>query len=77
MIQLTYQLPIKWGIGESNTYSISTPFYEYDKTINTYNNNRNYLFLTVRYLLAKGHRVRKNNNNQSNKGMVNEFNHDQ
>ena len=76
MIQLTYQLPIKWGIGKSNTYSISTPFYEYDKTINTYNDNRNYLFLTVRYLLAKGHRVRKNNNSQSNKGTVNEFNHD-
>ena len=76
MRQLTYQLPIKWGIGKSNTYSISTPFYEYDKTINTYNDNRNYLFLTARYLLAKGHRVRKNNNSQSNKGMVNEFNHD-
>ena len=59
-----------------NTYSIFTPFYEYCKTINTYNDNRNYLFLTARYLLAKGHRVRKNNNSQSNKGTVNEFNHD-
>lgn len=75
MIRLTYRLPIRWGIGKNNYSLISTPFYEYSRVIDQYNDCRNSLFVTVRYLLAKGHQVNKQDNNQINKGMVNEINH--
>ena len=75
MLRLSYQLPVRWGIGRNSYNSISTPFYEYSRVINQYNDYRNSFFITVRYLIAKGHQVNKQNNNQINKGMVNEIDH--
>lgn len=75
MLRLTYQLPFRWGIGKNSYNSISTPFYTYSRVINQYNDYRNSFYITVRYLIAKGHQVNKRDNNQINKGMVNEIDH--
>ena len=75
MLRFTYWLPIRWGIGRNQYNTILTPFYEYSRVVNQYNDYRNSFFITVRYLIAKGHQVNKQNNNQTNKGMVNEIDH--
>ena len=75
MLRFTYRFPIRWGIGKNNYSLISTPFYEYSRVVNQYNDYRNSFFITVRYLIAKGHQVYKQDNNQINKGMVNEIDH--
>ena len=75
MLRFTYRLPIRWGVGKNSYSLISTPFYEYSRVVNQYNDYRNSFFITVRYLIAKGHQVNKQDNNQINKGMVNEIDH--
>ena len=75
MLRFTYRLPIRWGIGKNNYSLISTPFYEYRRVVNQYNDYQNSFYITVRYLIAKGHQVNKRDNNQINKGMVNEVDH--
>ena len=75
MLRFSYQLPIRWAIGRNSYNSISTPFYEYSRVSNQYNDYRNSFYITIRYLIAKGHQVNKQDNNQINKGMVNEIGH--
>ena len=75
MLRFTYRLPIRWSVGKNSYSLISTPFYEYSRVVNQYNDYRNSFFITVRYLIAKGHQVNKQDNNQINKGMVNEIDH--
>ena len=57
--QLSYTLPVKWGVEDMNYVDVVSPFYQQYTSYDSYCYTKNQIMIRVVFRLANGHVVRK------------------